>query len=156
MSGKTKAGEHPHIGLAVLAAGAMALALAGGLLFLGLTARLDAALGHFFSPKGIGKPSLEADPVLLWLATAALAFALPAVILNIPGLWRRIVVWAGTFFLTLAWAPVMILAAHKPQIGVALVAVLWSGFCAMFYTMNHVLPVDRDGATPQPKDDGAS
>jgi hypothetical protein len=46
---------------------------------------------------------------------------------------------------------VLLLAAHKPEIGVALVAVLWSGFCAMFYTTNHVLPVDKT----QSKDHGA-
>ena len=132
----------------------MALALAGGLQFLGLTWRLDAMAEDMFSPKGMGDTQLMLNPFVLWLAAAALAFALPAVILNIPGLWRRIVIWGGTFALTLAWGPVMILAAHKPQIGVALVAVLWSGFCAMFYTTNHVLPVDRDDPTPQRKDDG--
>jgi len=154
MIGKSNSGDHPHIGLAVLSAGTMALALAGGLQFLGLSGRLDAMLADVFSPKGMGDPSLALNPVFLWLSTAALAFALPAVILNIPGHWRRILVWCGTFALTLAWGPVMILAAHKPQIGVALVAVMWSGFCAMFYTTNHVLPVDREGETPQPKDDG--
>lgn len=154
MSGKAQKGDHPHIGLAVLSAGAMALALAGGLQFLGLTGRLDTLAGNLFAPKGIGEPPLVLDPVSLWLSSAALAFALPAVILNIPGLWRRILVWAGTTALTLAWGPVMILAAHKPHIGVALVSVLWSGFCAMFYTTNHVLPVDTEGKIPDPKSHG--
>lgn len=149
MSGKANANDHPHLGLAVLAAGAMALGLAGGLQFLGLTARLDDMFGHLFSPKGMGTPALELDPAVLWLASAALAFALPAVILNVPGLWRRLVIWGGTIALTIAWGPVMILAAHKPQIGVALVAVLWSGFCAIFYTTNHILPVDRTTADPK-------
>jgi hypothetical protein len=155
MSGKTKPGDHPHIGLAVLFAGSMALALAGGLGFLGLIGRLDGFAGDVFLPKGMAEPTLVPHPLVLWLATAALAFALPAVILNVPGLWRRLVVWGGTVALITAWGPVLALAAHKPQIGVALVAVLWSGFCAMFYTTNHVLPVDRDDAK-QPKHDGQS
>ena len=149
MSGKPKAGDHPHLGLAVLSAGAMALALAGGLQFLGLMGRIDAMVGDVISPKGLGAPPLSLDPLVPWLATAALSFALPAVILNVPGSWRRLVVWAATLALTIAWGPVMILAAYKPQIGVALVAVLWSGFCAMFYTTNHVLPVDRLPANPK-------
>ena len=52
-------------------------------------------------------------------------------------------IWIFTFALTLAWGPVLLLASHKPEIGVALVAVLWSGVCAMFYTTNHALPVDK-------------
>lgn len=149
MSGITKAGEHPHLGQAVLAAGVMALALAGGLQFLGLMGRFDAMVGDMISPKGLGAPPLALDPLVLWLSAAALAFALPAVIINVPGAWRRLVVWGGTTALTLAWGPVMILAAHKPQIGVALVAVLWSGFCAMFYTTNHTLPVDMPSPAPK-------
>ena len=63
MSGKTKAGDHPHIGLAVLSAGVMALALAGGLGFLGVTGRLDDFAEALFLPKGMGEPTLNpGDP----------------------------------------------------------------------------------------------
>ncbi|QTN33055.1 hypothetical protein HZ994_12255 [Akkermansiaceae bacterium] len=154
MSAKTKRGEHPHIGLAVLAAGGMALGLCAGLQFLGLAARLDGLAGRMFLPTGMAEPPRPLDPMVSWLFTAAFAFALPAVILNVPGLWRRLVVWGVCIALTIAWGPVLVLAAHKPQIGVALVAVLWSGFCAMFYTTNHVLPADREESTIQPKEDG--
>jgi hypothetical protein len=87
------------------------------------------------------------DAFTLWGGTALLAFLLPAVILNVPGAWRRLVVWGGTLALTLGWGPVLLLAAYRPEIGVALVAVLWSGFCAMFYTTNHVLPADKTPPT---------
>ena len=147
MSGKPQAGDHPHLGLAVFATAAMALALAGGLQFLGLTGRFDAVVERMFTPGGMEAPPLSLAPVVLWLSAALVSFALPAVILNIPGSWRRIMVWGGTIALTVAWGPVMILAAHKPQIGVVLIAVLWSGFCAMFYTTNHALPVDRPSST---------
>ena len=130
----------------------MALALAAGLRFLGLIGTMDDFLTHFFAPEGMASPPNSLTHIELWGGSALLAFLLPAVILNIPGLWRRLVVWALTFALTLSWGPVLLLAAHKPEIAVALVAVLWSGFCAMFYTTNHVLPVDK----PQPKDHGAS
>lgn len=143
MSGKAQARDHPHIGLAVLAAGAMALALAAGLRFLGLIAKMDAFLAHFFAPEGMEPPANSLGAIELWGGSALLAFLLPAVILNVPGLWRRLVVWSLTLALTFAWGPVLLLAAHKPEIAVALVSVLWSGFCAMFYTTNHVLPVDK-------------
>ncbi len=149
MSGKSHTGDHPHIGLAVLSAGAMALALAAGLQFLGVLAKLDALLEGMFSPGGMNPQPQSLDPILLWGGTVVLAFVLPAVILNVPGAWRRLVVWGGTIALTLCWGPVLLLAAHKPGIGVALVAVLWSGFCAMFYSTNHVLPADKEEADPK-------
>lgn len=152
MSGKGQASDHPHIGLAIFSVGAMALALAAGLCFLGLMGKLDGFLESILSPKGMPSPQNSLSDFQLWGGSALLAFLLPAVILNVPGLWRRLVIWSLTFALTLAWGPVLLLAAHKPEIGVALVAVLWSGFCAMFYTTNHVLPVDK----PPTKDHGAS
>lgn len=152
MSGKGQARDHPHIGLAVLSAGVMALALSAGLSFLGLIGEVDGFLESVFSPKGMASPPNTLGHIEIWGGSALLAFLLPAVILNVPGLWRRLVVFCLTFALTAAWGPVLLLAAHKPEIGVALVAVLWSGFCAMFYTTNHVLPVEK----PPAKDHGAS
>lgn len=152
MSGKGHGRDHPHIGLAVLSAGAMALALSAGLRFLGLMGKMDGFLESVFSQKSMASPPNSLTHIELWGGSALLAFVLPAVILNVPGLWRRLVVWALTLALTLAWGPVLLLAAHKPEIGVALVVVLWSGVCAMFYATNHVLPVDK----PQSIDHGAS
>jgi hypothetical protein len=146
MSGKVQTKDHPHIGLAVFSAGAMALALAAGLQFLGLMSKLDVLLELMYSPAGMRTQPHSLNPLVLWGGTTVLAFVLPAVILNIPGAWRRLVVWSGTVALTLSWGPVLLLAVHKPGIGVALVAVLWSGFCAMIYTTNHILPVDKPQA----------
>lgn len=142
MSGKAKAKDAPHIGLAVFATGVMALALAVGLGFLKLVVTVDGFFAAVFLPKGMPPASHSLNPAMLWTATALLAFALPAVMLNVPGTWRRMVVWCATLLLTLSWGPVMLLAALRPEIGVAVVAVVWSGFCAMIYATNHVLPVD--------------
>jgi hypothetical protein len=130
----------------------MALSLAAGLRFLGLIGKMDSHLERLFAPEGMAPPPNSLGVIELWGGSALLAFLLPAVILNVPGAWRRLVVWCLTFALTFAWGPVLLLAAHKPEIAVALVAVLWSGFCAMIYTTNHVLPVDK----PQTQDHGAS
>lgn len=147
MSGGVKKNDHPHVGLAVITAGVMALGLAIGLKWLGLMARIDGLFLSAFSPDAMKAPDRPLEPIILWSATTALAFALPAVILNVPGLWRRIVLWGLTLLLTLFWAPVLVLAARMPEISAALVAVIWSGVCAMFYTINHVLPVDM----PEPE-----
>ena len=150
MSAKAKAKDVPHIGLAVFATGVMALALAVGLKFLKLAVKLDGFFETVFLPKGMGSASRPLDPAVLWMVAAALAFALPAVMLNVPGTWRRMVVWCGTFALTLSWGPVLLLASYRPELAVVVVAVLWSGFCAMIYATNHVLPVDK----PTLKSDG--
>ncbi|MEP2775707.1 MAG: hypothetical protein ABJQ29_04510 [Luteolibacter sp.] len=143
MSGAGKKLDHPHVGLAIATAGAMALGLAFGLQRLGLMARIDGYFLSAFSPDAMKVPERPLEPLILWAATAILSFLLPAVILNVPGLWRRLVIWCVTIALTVSWGPVLVLAARMPEIGVALIAVVWSGFCAMFYTLNHVLPVDR-------------
>lgn len=151
MSGALKKNEQPHLGLTVATIGVMAMVLAIGLQWLGLMARVDGLLLSVFSPEAMKHPDRSLDPFLLWGATAFLAFALPAVILNVPGQWRRLVVWGGTIALTISWGPVLVLAARMPEIGVALVAVMWSGFCAMFYTLHHVLPVDAPDSKAEKK-----
>ncbi|MBC7980211.1 MAG: hypothetical protein H7Y36_06585 [Armatimonadetes bacterium] len=151
---KSPAADHPHIGLAVFATGVMALGLAAGLKLLKVVDRLDEVLVRLFSPAGLGAAAQEMDAWVLWAGTGIMAFFLPAVILNIPGNWRRLMLWGITLVLTSAWGPVLVLCALKPNIGVALVAVLWSGFCAMFYTTNHVLPVDKPPLTPDQMNNG--
>lgn len=143
MIGKGKAGDSPHIGIAIAASGLMALGLSAGLVILKLMAGVDALLAGLFIPRGITAPANPLSPWLLWTASALLAFALPAAILNIPSTWRRSLVWIATLTLTLTWGAVLMLAFHKPTIGVAVIAVLWSGFCAMFYAHSHILPVDK-------------
>lgn len=150
-----KKNEQPHIGLTIVTVGVMALGLAMGLKWLGLMSRIDGLLLTTFSPDAMKYPEKPLEPVLLWGGTAFLAFALPSVILNVPAQWRRLVVWGGTIALTISWGPVLVLAARMPEIGVALVAVLWSGFCAMFYTLNHVLPVDVTDTKVEKKESDA-
>lgn len=154
MSRKAKAKEIPHIGLAVFATGVMALALGVGVVFLRIIDRIDGFFESAFQLHGMDAPTRALDAAVYWMATAFLAFALPAVMLNIPGAWRRVIVWVVTISLTLAWGPVLVLASYKPEIGVALIAVLWSGFCAMIYAHNHVLPVDAPEKSNNPGTNG--
>ncbi|WP_411826967.1 hypothetical protein [Luteolibacter sp. AS25] len=131
-----------HIELATTAIAAMALVLALGLQAIGLTARADQFISVFFLPKGMKEPALTLHPALPWVATAFLAIVLPSVILRVAESWRRYLIWALTTLLTVLWAPVLLLSSHEPQISIAIIAVFWSGFCAVFYAHNHSLPVD--------------
>jgi hypothetical protein len=94
------------------------------------------------SKPGFSSPVHALDPYLLWMATAILALGLTAVMLNISSSWRRILVWILALIITLFWVPVLLLASHKPDIGVALIGLLWAGCCALIYTINHEMPTD--------------
>ena len=135
--------KHPaHVGFATIAITLMAVGLAAGLEFLGIINRLDAWIAALMQKPGISAPVHSLNPYLNWTVTALLALGLAGVMLNISGSWRRIVIWVLAMIITSFWVPVLLLASHKPEIGLALVGLLWSGCCAMVYTMNHEVPAD--------------
>jgi hypothetical protein len=79
----------------------------------------------------------------VWLAVVLLAFGLTFAILNVAGTWRRVVLWITTMALVAAWAPVLSLAARAPDVAAPLIAVIWSGVCALVYAGNHRMPCDE-------------
>ncbi len=126
--------------------GSLALVLAAGLGALGLTNLADAAIARCLSPAlqpetAAGFPK-ALPPWGVWLATAVVAYGLALAMLGVPGTWRRLVLWLTTLCLVAAWAPVLALAAHAPEIAAPLIAALWSGACALVYTHSHRMPCD--------------
>lgn len=85
-----------------------------------------------------------------WLVTVLFAFGLSFAILNIPGTWRRVMVWLTALLVVAGWAPVLGLAAHAPEIAAPLIATLWSGVCALVYAGNHQMPCDPTPADETP------
>jgi hypothetical protein len=135
--------KHPaHVGFATIAISLMAIGLSAGLKFLGLIERLDAWIAALVIKPGLSAPVHSLDPYLLWISTAILTVSLTTVMLTISASWRRILVWVLALIITSFWVPVLLLASHKPEIGVALVGLLWSGCCVMVYAMNHQMPAD--------------
>jgi hypothetical protein len=131
-----------HVGFATIAIALMAIGLAAGLKILGMTDHLDRWIGTVMAKPGLAAPVNSLNPYLLWSATAIMALCLAAVMLNVSGNWRRLMIWGLTLILTLFWVPVLLLASYKPEIGVAVVGLVWSGCCAMVYSMNHAIPAD--------------
>lgn len=86
----------------------------------------------------------------LWLATGLSAFGLSFAILNVPGTWRRVILWITAVLVVAGWAPVLGLAAHAPEIAAPLIATLWSGVCALVYAGNHRMPCDPTPADETP------
>jgi len=126
--------------------GSLALVLAVGLAALGLTDMADAAAARLLSraiqPEGAAGFAKTLPIWAPWLATALLSYALAFAMLGVPGTWRRLVLWFTTLGLVAAWAPVLGLAAHAPQIAAPLLATLWSGACTLVYTHSHRMPCD--------------
>ena len=143
-----QAQKHPaHVSSAALAIALMALGLAAGLDFVGTVDHLNRWMSSGMMKSGLSEPAHTIHPYLLWGGTCFMSLGLTLVMLNVSSIWRRLLIWVLVIAVTWFWVPVLLLASRKPEIGVAVVAILWSGVCAMVYTMNHEMPADQ--AEPQ-------
>lgn len=135
-----------HVLVPAAAIGSLSIVLVVGLSLLGILGRVNLLIANSISQgkaAAFPKSLPEWSP---WLAAVLLAFALAFAILSVPGTWRRFVLWITTMVLIAGWAPVLGLAAHYPAIGAPLVAVLWSGVCAVVYAGNHRMPADENSS----------
>jgi hypothetical protein len=127
--------------------GSLAMALAAGLKTLGLTDQANAAItGLMCQALQPGAPPAFAKalpPWQVWLGTALAAYGLALAMLGVPGTWRRLVLWTTTLLLVAAWAPVLALAAHAPEVAAPFTAALWAGVCTLVYTHSHRMPCDQ-------------
>jgi fatty acid desaturase len=140
---------HPagHLLLPVAAIGILSLGLAAGLELLGLLARVNEGIARIVSRGGAEKFPKHLPDECVWLSAAVLAGGLAAAILGTPGPFRRVALWLSAVVLVAAWAPVLSLAAHAPDIAAPWIATLWSGVCAIIYTARHRMPVDGTHAS---------
>jgi hypothetical protein len=147
--------KHPaHVGFATVAIALLGIGLAAGLDFIGMIERLDNWIAAVMVKPGFSAPVQSLNPYLIWCAAGALVLSLAAVMLNIPGSWRRLLIWVLALIITFFWVPVLLLASYKPEIGVAVVGLLWSGCCAMIYSMNHETPADITAQNNTKQNDG--
>lgn len=147
--------KHPaHVGFATVAIALLGIGLAAGLDFLGIMEHLDNWMAAVIVKPGFSAPAQSLNPNFVWGATGALVLSLAAVMLNISGSWRRLLIWVLALIITLFWVPVLLLASYKPEIGVAVVGLLWSGCCAMVYSMNHEMPADMTEQNKTKQNDG--
>lgn len=128
--------------LPAAAIGCLSLGLAAGLELLGLLVRVNDGIARIVSRGGAEKFPKQLPDGGVWLTAAFLAFGLAAAMLGTPGPVRRVMLWLSAVVLVGAWAPVLSLAAHGPEIGAPWIATLWSGFCALVYSAHHRLPCD--------------
>jgi len=124
--------------------------LAVGLDLLGFLDHLNAGVAQLVARNGSASFPRHLPKWGIWLAAAVFAFGLASAILGSPGPARRVILWFTAIVVVAAWAPVLSLAAHAPDIAAPWIATLWSGVCAMVYSTNHRMACDE---TPPPSDD---
>ncbi len=130
------------VALPALAIGGMSLALAAGFHFLGLLGRIERALLTIPGQLGLSGEPQVFPAAIAWSVAAALAFVLPWLLLQSPASWRRAVLWLTVLALIFGWIPVMGLAAKWCPLAPSLVAVGWSGLCALIYGARHRMPCE--------------
>ncbi len=125
-----------------LAIGSLAVVLAAGFGFLGLMDRANDLVAEVLGSGGLGAPVKLLPDWAIWLAAVIGAFGISLAILSVPGNWRRAVLWLTALVVTAGWGPVLMLAAHAPEIAVPMLAVFWSGLCAYVYASRHRMAAD--------------
>ncbi len=136
-----------HVTGAALTIGSLSILLVAGLTLPGIVDRLDGAVARLTVESGASFP--KALPVWsIWLFTFFVSYAVPFAILAAAGTGRRLMLWFTALVLVAGWAPVLVLAAHAPDIVGPWIATLWSGICALVYAANHRMPADMNFRNP--------
>jgi FtsH-binding integral membrane protein len=128
--------------LPAAAISSLSILLAAGLSVLPMMDRLNFTISQLATQGKQVIFSKNLPDWAIWLAAVFFSFGLTFAIFNVPGSWRRVVLWLTTLFLIATWAPVLSLAAREPEIAVPFIAALWSGVCALVYTSKHRMPCD--------------
>ncbi len=126
----------------------LSMALAAGLELFGMLERANAGLARLVSRGGAETFAKHLPEWTIWLTAGLFAFALAVAILGTPGHWRRVVLWITATVLMAAWAPVLSLASHSPDISAPWIATVWSGVCSIVYAANHRMACDRSIPSP--------
>lgn len=127
----------------VIATGSLGMVVAFGLDSMRMLDGIDRHILQWVRNAGVDGFDNRLPGWVLWSTTAVIAYGLALIILEVPGLWRRLLLWVSTLVMVLAWAPVLGLAAHQPSIAGPLVASIWSGICALIYAHQHRMAVDE-------------
>lgn len=131
------------------AIGGLSVLLAVGMEALGVHRRMNAVIAELVSRGGRETFSNHLPDWSVWLAAILFAFGLAFAMLATPGHWRRVLLWISAVVLVSAWAPVLSLASHAPEISAPWIATVWAGVCAVVYTTHHRMACDEPPA-PHP------
>lgn len=147
---KRSQNPHPvgHVILPAVAIGGLSMVLVAGLELLGVLMETNSVIARLVS-RGGAEVFPKTLPIWsIWLTTAVFAFGIATMVLGTPGQLRRGLLWLSAVALVLAWAPILSLAAHAPDIAAPCVTTIWSGICALVYASRHDMPADHSDDGP--------
>lgn len=154
IKGKTR-GPRPegHVLVPATLIGSLSILLVTGLAVLGILDRVNLIVAKMIDLGKNGAFPKNLPDGLIWLAAIAFAFGVSFAILEVPGSWRRWILWLTALVVVAGWAPVLGLAARSPEIAAPWIATCWAGICALVYAGKHRMP--SDGLSRKPKTDTA-
>jgi hypothetical protein len=147
--GKTnKPRPEGHVLVPAAAIGSLSILLVAGLAMLGMLERVNWLISRIVNSGKEGVFPKDLPSGLIWLGAIAFAFGVPFSILQVPGTWRRLMLWLTALVVVSGWAPVLGLAARSPDIAAPWIATLWAGICALVYAGNHRMACDEISNSP--------
>lgn len=148
--GKTnKPRPEGHVLVPATAIGSLSILLVTGLAMLGMLDRVNWLISKIVGSGKGGVFPKDLPDGLIWLGAVAFAFGVPFSILQVPGTWRRLMIWLTALVVVSGWAPVLGLAARSPDIAAPWIATLWAGICALVYAGNHRMACDEISSNPE-------
>ena len=129
--------------------GSLSVLLVTGLAALGILDRVNQVITTMIDLGKDGEFPKELPDAVIWLTAVAFAFGVSFAILEVPGPWRRWMLWLTALVVVAGWAPVLGLAARSPDIAVPWIATCWAGICALVYAGNHRMPSDAISQKPK-------
>lgn len=118
----------------------MALAVAGVLLMIGVTQKVDGMVAGVAKSFGLEGELRPLGGAVIWTWTVIVTIGLCQAMLHVPGNWRRLVLFLSAQLLTLSWIPVLALASYAAPIAVPFAALLWGGLGSEIYAVRHREP----------------
>jgi len=145
--------EDPHAGhvaLPALAISGLSVVLVVGLELLGVLQRLNSLIAQAVSRDGAETFSKALPSSWIWISVVILSFGMAYAILGTPGQLGRWLLWLSAALLVAGWAPVLSLAAHRPDVAAPWIATVWSGICSLVYASRYA----TDDSNTPPVGDG--
>ena len=136
----TKPPAHPLA--ALISIGGMSLVLAAALELLGFSQKVDLEVTSWVKTIGLNGEVRVLPAWAPWVWAVPMVLGLAGGMLASRKTWRRLVLWATTLVLTIAWVPVLALAGYQAEVTMPLLALVWCGLCAMIYATRHQEPGD--------------
>ena len=125
------------------------MVLVVGLDLLGVLLQFNGLIARAVSRGGVEMFPKALPSSWIWIAVVILSFGTAYAILGTPGQFRRWLLWLSAAVVVAGWAPVLSLAAHRPDVAAPWIATVWSGICSLVYASRYTVEGSNDSPTAE-------